>query len=66
MFGLLNLPVRVFDDLRVEADPGARLTPDQAQDVAHHLIATAVQKRIVDRIDAPTSPAPRSRRKVAA
>lgn len=66
MFGLLNLPVRIFDDLRIEADPGARLTPDQAQDVAQHLIATAVQMRIVDRIDAPASPAPRSRRKVAA
>lgn len=66
MFGFPGLPIRIFDDLRIEADLNARLTPDQAQLVAQHLITASVQKRIADRIEAPVAVAPRARRKVMA
>lgn len=41
-----NLPVRIFDDLRVEADPGAVLTPAQGLALAEQLTHQAIRKRV--------------------
>ena len=62
MFGFADLPVRVFDDLRVEADPGARLTPDQGLALAERLIGRAVHKQITDRNEASPVRKPRARK----
>ena len=50
-----SLPVRVTDDLRIEADPGASLTPAQGLALGEDLIRRAVRKQIADRTPAPAA-----------
>lgn len=51
-----NLPVRIFDDLRVEADPGATLTPAQGLALAEQLTHQAIRKRVRDTAQATPTP----------
>lgn len=46
---LLNLPVRIFDDLRIEADPGAQLTPAQGLALGEQIIRAAARQQVLDR-----------------
>lgn len=46
---LSNLPVRIFDDLRIEADPGAQLTPAQGLTLGEQIIHAAARKQVLDR-----------------
>lgn len=45
-----SLPIRVFADLGIEADPGAMLTPAQALAFAEHLTHVAIRKQVADRL----------------
>lgn len=49
------LPVRLTDDLQIEADLGARLTPAQGLALGEDLIRRAVRKQIADRNATPTT-----------
>ena len=59
------IPVRVTDDLQIEADLGARLTPAQGLALGEDLIRRAVRKQIADKNPAPAAK-PRSRDKRSA
>ena len=40
-----DLPVRLTDDLHIEADPGAQLDPKQAFALAESIVTKAVQRQ---------------------
>jgi hypothetical protein len=53
MLLMADLPVRIFDDLRIEADPGAQLTPAQGLALGEELIRRAVRKQVADKVALP-------------
>lgn len=56
MLALAQLPVRLFDDLRIEADLGARLTPAQGIALAEDLVHRAVRRQAADKALAAANP----------
>ncbi len=53
MLLMADLPVRIFDDLRIEADPGAQLTPAQGLALGEEIIRRAVRKQVADKVALP-------------
>ena len=49
MLAFSPLPVRLFDDLRIEADLGACLTPAQGIALAEDLVHRSVRKAAIDK-----------------